>query len=155
MLLHPWSDFLTVYIFNSNLIQCFTTPELMRWPGIEAMYGEGLRQTKVFGPKGVPGIAGDIEESDSLGEKRWEVLHDRVVEHVRFSFCYCSPFVQSPYSFLRLCNRTSAPSLNTTLESPFLASPRFSTSPPPEQKSSFPVSSLPKPYTPRLIVQQD
>ncbi|ORY91686.1 hypothetical protein BCR35DRAFT_286656 [Leucosporidium creatinivorum] len=66
-----------------DLIKCFTTPELMRWPGIEGLYGASLRGTKVFGPKGIDGVAGDIEEeaADAQGEKRWEVLHDRVVEH--------------------------------------------------------------------------
>ncbi|KAL8293413.1 hypothetical protein RQP46_000114 [Phenoliferia psychrophenolica] len=67
-----------------NLITCFTTPELMRWPGIELLYGESLRKTKVFGPKGTVGIEGDIEEVDSegdKGDKRWEVLHARVIEH--------------------------------------------------------------------------
>lgn len=57
----------------------------MRWPGIESLYGEDLRRTKVFGPKGTVGVVGDVEESEasSKGDKRWEVLHDRVVEHVR------------------------------------------------------------------------
>ncbi|KAF8640531.1 hypothetical protein AX17_000193 [Amanita inopinata Kibby_2008] len=47
-----------------NLTKCFVTRELMRWPGIEAIYGEFLRQTPVF----------------SL-DKRWEDLHTRVIEH--------------------------------------------------------------------------
>ncbi|KAK4705132.1 26S proteasome regulatory subunit N5, partial [Phenoliferia sp. Uapishka_3] len=67
-----------------NLITCFTTPELMRWPGIEALYGASLRQTKVFGPKGTAGVVGDIEEEEAeadKGDSRWEVLHGRVVEH--------------------------------------------------------------------------
>jgi len=38
----------------------------MRWPGIEQLYGEFLRQTPVF----------------SI-EKRWEDLHTRIIEHVR------------------------------------------------------------------------
>ncbi|KZT05826.1 PCI-domain-containing protein [Laetiporus sulphureus 93-53] len=46
------------------LVNCFTTPELMRWPGIEEMYGPLLRQTSVF-------------SSDKL----WEDLHTRVIEH--------------------------------------------------------------------------
>lgn len=81
---------LTSLIRRSDLIKCFTTPELMRWPGIEALYGESLRQTKVFGSKGVAGLAGDIEESEAdwQGDKRWDVLHDRVVEHVSPLFCY-------------------------------------------------------------------
>lgn len=41
----------------------------MRWPGIEAIYGATLRGTNVFGP-------------DEDGNKRWENLHTRVIEHV-------------------------------------------------------------------------
>ncbi|ESK98113.1 26s proteasome non-atpase regulatory subunit 12 [Moniliophthora roreri MCA 2997] len=47
-----------------NLVKCFTTRELMRWPGIVQLYGEFLRQTPVF----------------SI-EKRWEDLHTRIIEH--------------------------------------------------------------------------
>ncbi|GLB35964.1 putative motif in proteasome subunits, Int-6, Nip-1 and TRIP-15 [Lyophyllum shimeji] len=47
-----------------NLVKCFVTRELMRWPGIETIYGEFLRQTPVFS-----------------SEKRWEDLHTRVIEH--------------------------------------------------------------------------
>lgn len=57
----------------------------MRWPGIQELYGPQLRQTKVFGSKGTTGIDSyDIEEADedSQGDKRWEELHLRVVEHV-------------------------------------------------------------------------
>ncbi|KAH9948172.1 PCI-domain-containing protein [Amylocystis lapponica] len=46
------------------LVKCFTTPELMRWPGIQAIYGPHLRKTSVF--------------SD---DKLWEDLHTRVIEH--------------------------------------------------------------------------
>ncbi|KAH9846866.1 PCI-domain-containing protein [Lenzites betulinus] len=46
------------------LVKCFTTPELMRWPGIEAIYGPHLRTTAVFS-----------------SEKLWEDLHTRVIEH--------------------------------------------------------------------------
>ncbi|KAF8642032.1 hypothetical protein AX16_009753 [Volvariella volvacea WC 439] len=47
-----------------NLVKSFVTRELMRWPGIEAIYGDFLRTTPVFSV-----------------EKRWEDLHTRVVEH--------------------------------------------------------------------------
>ncbi|CAO1633815.1 unnamed protein product [Parajaminaea phylloscopi] len=53
---------------HKNLLKCFTTPELMRWPGIEALYGPLLRQTPTFA-------------SDEDGNYRWEELHKRVVEH--------------------------------------------------------------------------
>ncbi|KZV91331.1 PCI-domain-containing protein [Exidia glandulosa HHB12029] len=49
-----------------NLLKCFTTQELMRWPGIQGIYGETLSATSVFGPG---------------NEKRWEDLHTRVIEH--------------------------------------------------------------------------
>ncbi|KAK0524645.1 proteasome regulatory particle subunit [Tilletia horrida] len=52
-----------------NLLKCFTTPELMRWPGIEELYGPTLRATTVF------------SQGDAEGDKRWEELHKRVVEH--------------------------------------------------------------------------
>lgn len=54
---------------RSNLAKCFVTKELMRWPGIEHIYGATLRSTPVFG-------------STEDGEKRWDDLHTRVIEHV-------------------------------------------------------------------------
>ncbi|KAG2023024.1 26S proteasome non-ATPase regulatory subunit 12 [Coprinopsis cinerea AmutBmut pab1-1] len=56
---------LTKLELQANLVKCFVTEELMRWPGIEAMYGKVLKQTPVFSV-----------------EKRWEDLHTRVIEHV-------------------------------------------------------------------------
>lgn len=53
---------------HKNLLKCFTTDELMRWPGIESLYGPTLRKTPTFA-------------STPEGEKRWEELHKRVVEH--------------------------------------------------------------------------
>ncbi|KAA1468067.1 PCI-domain-containing protein [Dentipellis sp. KUC8613] len=47
-----------------NLLKSFTTEELMRWPGIEEVYGPFLRKSPVF-------------EDD----KHWEDLHNRVIEH--------------------------------------------------------------------------
>lgn len=52
---------------HRNLLRCFTTPELMRWPGIETLYGPLLRTSPTF--------------SGEEGEHRWEQLHKRVVEH--------------------------------------------------------------------------
>ncbi|KAJ7070762.1 PCI domain-containing protein [Mycena amicta] len=49
---------------HHNLVKCFVTRELMRWPGIVSLYGEFLRKTPVFSE-----------------EKRWEDLHTRVIEH--------------------------------------------------------------------------
>ncbi|KAN0060275.1 proteasome regulatory particle subunit [Thecaphora frezii] len=53
---------------HKNLLKCFTTPELMRWPGIETLYGPMLRSTPTFAP-------------GKEGDHRWEELHKRVVEH--------------------------------------------------------------------------
>ncbi|KAF5384842.1 hypothetical protein D9615_001357 [Tricholomella constricta] len=65
MLHHLFVDpALTKLELHYNLVKCFTTRELMRWPGIETIYGEFLRKTPVFS-----------------SEKRWEDLHTRVIEH--------------------------------------------------------------------------
>ncbi|KAG0141300.1 hypothetical protein CROQUDRAFT_664022 [Cronartium quercuum f. sp. fusiforme G11] len=68
-----------------DLVKCFTTPELMRWPGIQELYGPTLRKSRIFGPKGTEGVTGDIEEDvgegSDPGETRWSELHKRVVEH--------------------------------------------------------------------------
>lgn len=52
-----------------DIIKSFTTPELMRWPIIEKVYGEKLKQTEVFSLTG--------EKS----KERWEDLRKRVIEH--------------------------------------------------------------------------
>jgi 26S proteasome regulatory subunit N5 len=73
----------------SDLLKCFVTKELMRWPGIEEMYGPTLRQSPVFassselGKKtGTKTEGKKPEEIENPGEWRWEQLHKRVVEHV-------------------------------------------------------------------------
>ncbi|MCO5589962.1 hypothetical protein L7F22_043931 [Adiantum nelumboides] len=53
---------------HKNLLKCFTTPELMRWPGIEGLYSPILRNASTF-------------DKSEEGEYRWEELHKRVVEH--------------------------------------------------------------------------
>ncbi|KAF8078811.1 hypothetical protein FPV67DRAFT_1405141 [Lyophyllum atratum] len=66
MLHHLFADpALSKLELHYNLVKCFVTRELMRWPGIETIYGEFLRKTPVFS-----------------SEKRWEDLHTRVIEHV-------------------------------------------------------------------------
>jgi len=65
MLHHLFVDpALTKLELHYNLVKCFTTRELMRWPGIEGIYGPSLRQTPIFS-----------------SAKRWEDLHTRVIEH--------------------------------------------------------------------------
>ena len=63
---------------DSELLKCFVTKELMRWPGIEAIYGPTLRESSVFSANIVEGEADD-------GTKRWNALHQRVIEHVSAS----------------------------------------------------------------------
>lgn len=49
----------------------------MRWPGVESLYGPTLRESDVFAlSSGAPGV-------EDAGTKRWENLHQRVIEHVR------------------------------------------------------------------------
>ncbi|ORY31371.1 hypothetical protein BCR39DRAFT_571286 [Naematelia encephala] len=67
-----------------DLVKCFVTKELMRWPGIETLYGPTLRQTPVFSPNSKLGIkTGSIaegkrpEELSNPGDARWEDLHKR------------------------------------------------------------------------------
>lgn len=48
----------------------FINPELIRWDGLCSLYMETLRATPVFNP------------STEDGEKRWNDLRNRVVEHV-------------------------------------------------------------------------
>jgi 26S proteasome regulatory subunit N5 len=71
------------------LLKCFITKELMRWPGIESLYGPTLRQSPVFAPgstlgkkTGAKAEEKKPEELANPGEARWEELHKRVIEHV-------------------------------------------------------------------------
>lgn len=73
----------------SDLLKCFITKELMRWPGIESLYGPTLRQSPVFAPGSTLGKKTGAraeekkpEELANPGEARWEELHKRVIEHV-------------------------------------------------------------------------
>lgn len=70
-------------------MKCFITKELMRWPGIESMYGPVLRESPIFAPSSTLGRktgskaeGKKAEDLDRPGETRWEELHKRVVEHV-------------------------------------------------------------------------
>ncbi|NXD32452.1 PSD12 ATPase, partial [Spelaeornis formosus] len=71
-----------------DLVKCFVTKELMRWPGIESLYGQTLRQSPVFAPDSTLGKktgskteGKKVEEIEAPGVARWEELHKRVVEH--------------------------------------------------------------------------
>lgn len=75
---------------HRNLLKCFTTPELMRWPGIETLYGPLLRQSPTFSPSSTTSSSSATTAgADADGGKhalkdgnhRWEELHKRVVEH--------------------------------------------------------------------------
>ncbi|GMK57752.1 hypothetical protein CspeluHIS016_0405860 [Cutaneotrichosporon spelunceum] len=72
------------------LLKCFVTKELMRWPGIENLYGPELRKSPVFasdsqlGTKTGPRAEEERKKGTKVlppGEARWEALHLRVVEH--------------------------------------------------------------------------
>lgn len=74
---------------RSDLVKCFVTNELMRWPGIESLYGQTLRQSPVFASEttlgkktGSKAEGKKAEEIERPGDYRWEELHKRVVEHV-------------------------------------------------------------------------
>ncbi|KAF9229079.1 26S proteasome non-ATPase regulatory subunit 12 [Gyrodon lividus] len=64
--LHHWfvNPALEKLELHYNLVKSFVTRELMRWPGIESIYGHFLRTTPVFS-----------------NAKQWEDLHTRVIEH--------------------------------------------------------------------------
>ncbi|KAI9631974.1 uncharacterized protein MKK02DRAFT_21179 [Dioszegia hungarica] len=71
-----------------DLLKCFVTKELMRWPGIEELYGPKIRTSPVFAPDsdlgkktGTNAEGKKPEELEKPGEWRWEQLHKRVVEH--------------------------------------------------------------------------
>ncbi|ODN77543.1 hypothetical protein L202_04715 [Cryptococcus amylolentus CBS 6039] len=72
-----------------DLLKCFVTKELMRWKGIEDIYGTTLRQSPIFAPGSTLGKKIGVtekakkttEEFENPGDKRWEELHKRVVEH--------------------------------------------------------------------------
>lgn len=79
----------------SALVKCFTTPELMRWPGIEQIYGPHLKKTSVFS-----------------SNKLWEDLHTRVIEHVGEHVFYSNEID------VEKLHRTSVSFPNTTPASP-------------------------------------
>ncbi|CAJ0841036.1 393_t:CDS:10 [Entrophospora sp. SA101] len=62
------SDLLNRIYKDPNLH--FITPELIPWSMIQETYGTALRQTSVF------------LQNDEHGEKHWQDLHKRVIEHV-------------------------------------------------------------------------
>ncbi|KAJ2719093.1 proteasome regulatory particle subunit [Coemansia sp. Benny D115] len=53
----------------AQLARSLATPELARWPAVEALYGPEFRATEVF------------SEATEGGQKRWRVLRDRIIEH--------------------------------------------------------------------------
>lgn len=62
---------------NRDLLKLFTTMELMRWSTLVEDYGVELRKGSPESP------ATDVFASTEEGEKRWNDLKNRVVEHVR------------------------------------------------------------------------
>ncbi|KAJ3246378.1 26S proteasome non-ATPase regulatory subunit 12 [Chytriomyces hyalinus] len=51
-----------------DLVKCFVTNELVRWPKIEEIYGPTLKATSVF-------------DKSEGGQARLKALHERVIEH--------------------------------------------------------------------------
>ncbi|KAL1412904.1 proteasome regulatory particle subunit [Vanrija albida] len=94
------------------LLKCFVTKELMRWPGIEELYGPTLRQSPVFARDSTLGVkTGDNKDEDSTGpgNARWEALHNRVVEHnIRVIAAYYSRI-----TLTRLTELLDLPALTT------------------------------------------
>ncbi|KAJ3320022.1 26S proteasome non-ATPase regulatory subunit 12 [Boothiomyces sp. JEL0866] len=56
-------------VLHRELLKCFITNELMRWPKIEEVYGPTLKATAVF------------TQASEEGKKRYQDLHKRVIEH--------------------------------------------------------------------------
>ncbi len=108
---------------HRGLLKCFTTPELMRWPGIEELYGPILRQSPVFSS-----TSSSVQEQGKKshdGPHRWN------------------------NSTNASSNTTSASSRPTTPASPSPASHSSSTSPPPPPSPRSQTSSRAAPSTPR------
>lgn len=59
-----------------DLLKQFTTMELMRWSSLVEDYGKELREGSPDSP------ATDVFTQTEEGEKRWQDLKNRVVEHV-------------------------------------------------------------------------
>ena len=57
--------------WENTLLKTFRTEELMRWPRVAEIYGDGLRSSGATFAKG-----------DPKGEKRYDELRKRVIEHV-------------------------------------------------------------------------
>lgn len=62
-----------------DFLKQFTTMELMRWSSLVEDYGKELREGSPDSP------ATDVFTYNEEGEKRWQDLKNRVVEHVSCS----------------------------------------------------------------------
>ena len=72
-----------LFFLSRDLLKCFTTAELMRWSHVKEVYESDLKKE--------PTATGVFEPGSDAGDKRWEDLRKRVVEHVSFchnGFCY-------------------------------------------------------------------
>lgn len=58
---------------EGQLLKLFTVPELMRWPSIQANFGEHLTSTDIFSAQPNP--------KDEKAHTRWLDLRKRVIEH--------------------------------------------------------------------------
>lgn len=67
-----------MYAHFREVLDCFTRVELLDWDNFQASFGNILRMGSSEEP------ASDVlEPSTDDGEKHWEELRKRIVEHVR------------------------------------------------------------------------
>lgn len=93
-----------------QLLKMFTNPELIQWRVLDQTYARILR----VGNQDCP--ATGVFAPDEAGEKHWNDLKSRVVEHVSFS-TFQSMYVGDSYHFSHLPNRTYESWQGITLES--------------------------------------
>ncbi|TIB61736.1 hypothetical protein E3P78_02670 [Wallemia ichthyophaga] len=94
--------------YQYNLLKCFTTPELMRWAGLEALYGQILKSTDVFSNR----------STDGKGQTRFNEFHKRVLEHnVRVIYKYYTNItLKRLQSFLEVDERQVEEILSSLVE---------------------------------------
>ncbi|TIC02056.1 hypothetical protein E3Q16_03621 [Wallemia mellicola] len=94
--------------YQYNLLKCFTTPELMRWAGLEALYGEMLKSTDVFSNR----------STDGKGQSRFSEFHKRVLEHnIRVVYKYYTKItLKRLQSFLEVEERVVEEMLSNLVE---------------------------------------
>lgn len=67
---------LIIMTLSREVLECFRREELLDWSQFQATYSQSLRDGVSDGP------ATSVFTHDELGEKQWENLRKRIVEHV-------------------------------------------------------------------------